>query len=631
MRGTLAAAIVHTAMATEPQPGPKQERAPKARWLRLGKAVAQKVGEGPGPLLRAIGRTMWRSLPKGLRGGSLRRFRAVADISFREAEAGIERAGLVSVILPVYNQADLLGEAVASVLEQSYRNLELIVLDDGSRDDVGAVLAPFRGDDRLRHLRQPNQGLPKALSSAFECATGEFHTWTSADNLMHRNQLEQLVVFLRSHTDLAMVFADYELIDEAGAPLRGGDFRILDRTDPKDGAIVRVDRRVEDLHKVADNFVGGCFLYRGRASRLLGEYTPELGLEDYDYWLRMNRLLGLSHLGSRDVLYRYRVHDNTLTAKARELRLQEAAVKLLRREQRRAVAFAAPCRIVVDRACRDWVRAAAGALPVQDLEPDSLRDGTPSTLIVCAAEQLATLDLGALPQRVFVAAEFRSTQEVWRYGALLPSGRCIALARDAEVGARLLVFTRTAFVSPVAAERLELALRHQADRSFFAVDSKPEQATRAIPSPAYPRTVRVHFAGDAEACSRLAHALMALDPDLSEAEERTAQVVIGIDTCAGAAAAAARGQAYLVLLENHRELAQNRDGVPHVRAWVSHPTEFLEQVDRQFGAAPETLLWLPSSDGAAPACTHLLRWLLQGGSVPGARAHVARMMVAATS
>src|SRR5690606_977167 len=179
-----------------------------------------------------------------------------------------------------------------------------IVLDDGSGDDVAAALQRFAGDPRLRLLRQPNQGLPKALTSAFECALGEFHTWTSADNVMHAMQLQRLVGHLQAHPEQAMVFADYELIDDAGQPLRSGDFRILDRIDRNDLAVVRVDRPVPGLHLIADNFVGPCFVYRGRATRLLAGYGAVMGLEDYDYWLRLSRLLGLAHLGDRAVLYR---------------------------------------------------------------------------------------------------------------------------------------------------------------------------------------------------------------------------------------------------------------------------------------------------------------------------------------
>ncbi len=593
LRPVATAAMLPHRMPSRPQPKSNRAGAP-ARWRLLGKAVLDKVAEGPGPLLRAIGRTLWRTLPASLRGGRLRRFRALTTLQFAGAEPGMERAGVVSVILPVYDQADMLGAAVASVLAQSHRELELIVLDDGSHDDVHAALAPFRGDARLRHLRQANQGLPKALSSAFECATGEFCTWTSADNLMHPHQLERLVAFLREHPQTAMVFADYELIDAAGAPLRHGDFRILDRTDVGDRAIVRVDRRVDDLHHVADNFVGGCFLYRGRAARLLGDYSPLLGLEDYDYWLRLDRLLGLSHLGTREVLYRYRVHDNTLTARARELRLQELAVALLQRERRRAAWFAAPCHIIADAAGTALVQRAGLHCPIEALRATHLPTPPQRALIVCAAAQLAELDLPTLSPAVTVAAHFTAIDEVWRYGMHLHHQGCVAIGDDAAIGARLAVFTRTAFVAATASEQLELALRHHADRSFFLTDNDAQVTRRAVPAPAV------------------------------STDGAPVDVVFGDGSGRGAGAAAARGEPFIAVIDGHCGSDPDPAEAPHVRAWVATDAAALARVDAVRGVDPATLVWLPPHAELPGVCLHLARWLLQGGAVPGARAHLRR-------
>lgn len=594
------------------------------RWRRIGRAAVAKAGEGPGPLLRAVGRTLWRVLPARWRGGELRRFRAVADLRFVGPEPGIERAGMVSVVLPVYDQANLLGEAVASVLAQTHADLELIVLDDGSRDDVPAALAPFRADARLRHLRQTNRGLPKALTAAFESATGEFHTWTSADNLMHPRQLERLVAFLRAHPERAMVFADYALIDEAGAPLRDGDFRILDRTDPADRAIVRVDRRVDDLHRVADNFVGGCFLYRGRASRLLGDYSPVLGLEDYDYWLRLDRLLGMSHLGTREVLYRYRVHDNTLTAKARELRLRELAVALLQRERQRAHWFATPPRLLVDRTCAPWVRSVAAGLAVEDLTAAQRLAPPPRALLVCAAEALDGLDFGAMPATTLVAAHFDHADAVWRHGEHLAQGSCIALCDDAATAGRLSVFTRTVFVAPTADQHLELALRRWADRTFFLDGTGLAAALPPAPTPATPRTLRVHAVGAEQACRDFLTAARDADPDLQLVAAAQADVIFGLGTTAGAENVATRGAPFVLVCRPGEELSATTHEVPHVHAFVSADAATLARLDAGLGAAPDRLLWLPPAATLAPACLHLARWLCQGGAVPGARAHLAR-------
>src|SRR5262249_57420234 len=117
--------------------------------------------------------------------------------------------GLVSVVLPVYNQADMLGDSIESVLGQTYQSLELIVIDDGSTDGVEEALRRYAGHPRVRVLRQANQKLPRALSNGFSFARGEFWTWTSADNLMHPEQLARLVAFLGAHPGTAMVYAHF--------------------------------------------------------------------------------------------------------------------------------------------------------------------------------------------------------------------------------------------------------------------------------------------------------------------------------------------------------------------------------------------------------------------------------------
>ena len=90
---------------------------------------------------------------------------------------------LVSIVLPTYNRAHLLGHAIRSVLAQMYRNLELIVVDDNSKDDTPSVVRSF-DDARIRCVRNdPNLKLPAALNRGFSLARGELLTWTSDDNL----------------------------------------------------------------------------------------------------------------------------------------------------------------------------------------------------------------------------------------------------------------------------------------------------------------------------------------------------------------------------------------------------------------------------------------------------------------
>lgn len=465
-------------------PGSRRDR---LAWIVL--VTIRKMREGPGPWLRAVRKGVFQLLPAGLRQRILRwsgeaQFLRRHEVRHAGPDAGVERPGRVSIVLPVFNQADLLAESIESVLAQTYADFELIVLDDGSSDGAQAVMRRYESEPRVRLLTQPNQGLPKALSSAFECATGEFFCWTSADNRMHPEQLAKLVACLRARPAVAMVWADYRLIDDRGAPLVGGEFRVLDRTEPGDPAVVRTKRDADDLNRYEDNYIGPCFLYRGRVGRLLGDYNPELGLEDYDYWMRVNRLFRLEHLGTRDVLYEYRVHDNTLSAKARELRILERAKALMAYERQRAAWTAAATLVFADEACTAWLGGVVtgpdrlAALPAPGA-------GWPAgkVLAVVAGERLGLLAAAPPPANVAIAAWFDDLASVHRSAAALRALPCLALGADAEVAARLAVHRREAFAAARGSDAYGLATRFAANATFFRTTRDPQRLARAVPTP----------------------------------------------------------------------------------------------------------------------------------------------------
>jgi len=269
---------------------------------------------------------------------------------------GVGESGLVSVILPVYNQASLLRESIQSVLQQTYKQFELIIVDDGSTDEVEDVLEEFSQHPQVFILRHPrNQGLPKALNTGFDFARGEFWTWTSADNVMLPQQLERLVEFLQTHPDVAMVYSDYLAIDDRGNPLQDPRFRPHNRETPN-SPIIRLPRSTEKLNIVKDNFIGPSFLYRGWVGRLLGDYDPLfMGAEDYDYWMRINNLFKIAHLGTDEILYKYRVHDNTLNARAAELGIFERVDRLMEYEKTRREFFQQPFTFYLDSETYEWL------------------------------------------------------------------------------------------------------------------------------------------------------------------------------------------------------------------------------------------------------------------------------------
>ena len=203
---------------------------------------------------------------------------------------------LVSIVLPTFNRANVLPFAIESVINQSYPNWELIVVDDSSSDNTHEVVKSFV-DPRIHYFRNVhNLRLPNSLNKGFSLSQGDYLTWTSDDNLYANNAIEKMVERLQaSHCDL--VYADYFLFsqqDSNGAPL-----------DP------RLDRLPDNAQLEKGNHIGACFLYTRQVYETTGDYDPELFLvEDYDYFIRIAKQFRLCHLP--EPLYFFRRDNETL-------------------------------------------------------------------------------------------------------------------------------------------------------------------------------------------------------------------------------------------------------------------------------------------------------------------------------
>jgi glycosyltransferase involved in cell wall biosynthesis len=113
---------------------------------------------------------------------------------------------LVSVIIPCYNQAHFVGDAIESVLAQTWPQREIIVVDDGSRDDPAMVVAPYAG---VRLIRQTNQGVSAARNRGMRASTGEFLIFLDADDRLTSRALEVHLHHLQARPDCAMAAGHY--------------------------------------------------------------------------------------------------------------------------------------------------------------------------------------------------------------------------------------------------------------------------------------------------------------------------------------------------------------------------------------------------------------------------------------
>jgi len=128
----------------------------------------------------------------------------------------------VSVGMPVYNGAGYLSDAIESVLNQSFRSLELIICDNASTDDTERICREFLArDSRIRyHRNETNLGAAANYNLAFERARGEYFKWSSHDDLCGEDFLDRCVAAMDRDSGISLAFSRFDYVDEAGEKIR---------------------------------------------------------------------------------------------------------------------------------------------------------------------------------------------------------------------------------------------------------------------------------------------------------------------------------------------------------------------------------------------------------------------------
>lgn len=217
----------------------------------------------------------------------------------------------VSVIVPTYNRATFLPHLLDSLLAQTMRDWEAVVVDDGSGDDtVACVRAYMRRDERVRLFVQPrNGGLPAAINRGLRAARGEYLTYCGDDDLYTPDALERLAAVLDGDAAAGLVGADFEQFYDDGRP--------------------PVTVRLQPPPVGYGPVVGPGRLFRRSVVDTIGDFDPAFELvEDLDFFLRAERAgVGLRQVDR--VLYRFRLHGSGLTARRWEVQAAAAATLLL--------------------------------------------------------------------------------------------------------------------------------------------------------------------------------------------------------------------------------------------------------------------------------------------------------------
>ncbi|RLB01023.1 MAG: glycosyltransferase family 2 protein [Deltaproteobacteria bacterium] len=130
----------------------------------------------------------------------------------------MDKTPRVSVIIPVYNGEAFIKDAVDSVLNQTFRDFELIVVNDGSEDNTEDVLLPYIRS--IRYIKTKNRGVSAARNMGIRLSKGEFVAFLDQDDVFHPRKLEVTVSYLDAHPDMAMVYTPIDRIDSEGTMLQ---------------------------------------------------------------------------------------------------------------------------------------------------------------------------------------------------------------------------------------------------------------------------------------------------------------------------------------------------------------------------------------------------------------------------
>jgi glycosyltransferase involved in cell wall biosynthesis len=201
----------------------------------------------------------------------------------------------VSVVMPVHNAGGDLGEALASVLGQTFADFELIALDDHSTDDSAARLRrAAEEDDRVRCIPSPGQGFVAAVNAGLAASRGDWVARMDADDRSHPERIARQLAHLASHPDIDVLGTSVCVIDAAGNP--AGTIRY-----PLEHPLIVLSLRA------ATAFAHGTVVVRRAALAAAGGYRADrFPVEDYDLWCRL-ALAGARLANLDEALYDYRL------------------------------------------------------------------------------------------------------------------------------------------------------------------------------------------------------------------------------------------------------------------------------------------------------------------------------------
>lgn len=249
--------------------------------------------------------------------------------------------GLISVLIPTYNAGIYIEKTLQSVLEQTYQNIEIIVVDDGSTDDTEIILKKF-DDPRLHYIKQTNSGGPaKPRNVGIAASKGEYIALFDSDDLMLPTKLSTQIEALKATPDAAFCCTNFSKIDECGKITTAAfwetnkNFQNLDKSkqDTFGNYYYYPNELTNNL--LIHNFVAtSSVLIRKDVLDKIGGFDESLAnADDYDMWLRISP--HYSYILIPQVMHQYRLREGNITSRG-IYKLVDGRVAVLKRHMNKA-------------------------------------------------------------------------------------------------------------------------------------------------------------------------------------------------------------------------------------------------------------------------------------------------------
>lgn len=201
--------------------------------------------------------------------------------------------------MTIYNNADYLRPAIDSILKQSFKDYEFIIIDDGSKDDSAAIVKTYK-DKRIHFISRPNKGLSASLNEGITMANGTYIARQDADDISVRDRLQKQVAFLEKHPEVGLLGTNYLEMDTQGKLIQ----------------VRNVFTRPDDLKLTlvfSNQFAHGSVMMRSSLLNKVGHYNETISsAQDYDLWARMSRVSPVYNL--KDTLYHWRCYTASFSS-----------------------------------------------------------------------------------------------------------------------------------------------------------------------------------------------------------------------------------------------------------------------------------------------------------------------------